>query len=479
MYKIIRISLTSVLVVALAVACVGAAKKPAAKKPVAKASAVKTSSGPKLLTIVAGQPFEKPLSGGPAKLSVILCPEETEPATFTVRYSKPLNDVRVMAGDLLGPGKIGKENLTVRLVQGDDLASAESVAIDSTAKQLWVDVTVPRGTKPGVYKGCIGFYVQGKQIDVEPIDVSVRPMRLIGSSKQYALYTSLCPGAPGICDLSAESYAQFLSGVAKMGFRGVSVSSEAPKISEALKACANNGLMGAASVLTFASGTSIPTIDDIRLVEDARKGAGITTAFYFCASNPEGEDDIQAAYDKLKVLHQAGVRVAATIADDAANEKLMPGLDAVNYRIDMPYVQALVNGGTSRTSKWEWYWWDGRESVRDNRINAGIALWRSGLYGCMPYWMPKDIADKPDNLDSLLCEALREGVDDTRYITTYMKALRELKDKKRGSDKDYIASTESYLSEFLAKPLDKLTPADLRAFRAKMAEFSIKLSAML
>lgn len=479
MYKLMRLTLTVLLVVAVAVTSVAAAKKPVTKKPVIKAVAVKVPSGPKLLTVVAGQPFEKPLSGGPAKISVTLCPEETEPATFTVRYNKSLSDIRVAASDLIGPGKIGKENLNVSLVQGDDLTSAECLTIDSTAKQIWVGVTVPKGTKPGIYKGYIGFYAQGKQMDVEPIDVTVRPLRLIGSSKQYALYTSLCPDAPGVCGLSCEAYNQFLSGVTKMGFRSASVCSEPTKISEALNACAASGLMGSAPVLTFASGTCIPSMDDIRAVESARKAAGISTAFYFCASNPEGEDDVQAACDKLSILHQAGVRVAATIASDAAVQKLMPGLDAVNYRIDMPYVQALINGGTNRTNKWEWYWWDGRESVSDNRINAGIALWRSGLYGCMPYWMPKDVTDKPNNLDSLLCEALREGVDDTRYITTYMKALRELKDKKRGSDKDYIASTETYLSMFLSKPLDKLTPADLRVFRAKMAEFSIKLTTML
>jgi hypothetical protein len=93
--------------------------------------------------------------------------------------------------------------------------------------------------------------------------------------------------------------------------------------------------------------------------------------------------------------------------------------------------------------------------------------------------MPANDDDRAESLDSVLCEALREGVNDTRYITTYMKALRELKDKKRDKDKDYIAATESYLSRFMSKPLDKLTPADLRAFRAKMAEFSVKLISML
>lgn len=438
-----------------------------------------TPSGPKLLTIVAGQPFETPPSGGPSKLSISLCAEETEPATFTVRYGRALAGVRVAAGDLTGPGKIGKENISVRLVQDVDLVSAESVDIDSTPKQLWVDVTVPKYTKPGVYKGAIGFYSQGKLIDVEPIDVAVRPLRLVGSSKQYALHTSIGPGAQGVCEMSGEAYSQFLSQIAKMGFRAVSVSADPSRAPEALNACAAAGLVGATPVVTFASGSSVPAIEDVRAVEAARKSAGIPSVFCFCACNPASDDEVQASLDRCVLFHRAGMQVAATVADEAVAGKLLPFVDAVNYRVDMPYVQALINGGTTRTNKWEWYWWDARESVDQNRINAGIALWRSGLYGCIPYWMPKDVADQPGNLDSVLCEALREGVDDTRYLTTYMKAVRELKDKKRQSDKEYIASTETYLSAFMAKPLDKVTPADLRAFRAKMAEFSIKLGAML
>ena len=170
---------------------------------------------------------------------------------------------------------------------------------------------------------------------------------------------------------------------------------------------------------------------------------------------------------------------SVTVSDDAAIQRLMPYVDGINYKYDMPYVQALVAGGTDRTNKWEWYWWDARESVVNNRIYSGIALWKSGLYGCMPFWMPKEGENGSASLDSLLGEALREGINDTRYITTYMKALRELKDKKRVQDKAYIETTEAYLAAFLAKPSEKLTPAELRAFRAKMAEFSIKLAAML
>jgi hypothetical protein len=484
MYRIARISLAVVVLAILAAAPGHAAPKRASKTPASKVTAPKVTAakmptGPKLLKVVAGQPFETVPATGSAKLATTMCAEQTAALTFTVRYSKVLSDIRVEAADLVGPGKIGRDNVKVRLVAGDRLVSADKAVFGPNPMQFWVDVTAPKGAKAGLYRGYIGFYSQGKPMDVVPIEVSVSALRLIGSSKQYALYTSLSPFGEGTSALSPEAYAAFLSAVAKMGFRAVAVTAGPTKIGEVLSACGTAGLTGGTPVLTFASGCTVPSIDDVRAVETASKSSGIPTLFQFCASNPANDCELSAAVDKCRILRQAGFQVAATVSDDATAQKLLPVCDAVNYRIDMPYVQALINGGGNRTNKWEWYWWDARQSVTENRINAGIGLWRSGLYGCMPFWMPKGSGDHPENLDSLLCEALSEGVTDTRYMTTYMKALRELKDKKRAGDKDYIASTETYLSAFLTKPLDKLTPADLRAFRAKMIEFSNKLASML
>lgn len=443
------------------------------------AAPVKPAPAPKVLTVVAGQPFEVPPTSGPAKIALTMCADQTEPATFTVRSSKRLEGVSVACSNLVGPGTIAKQNVSVRLVRGIDLLPCAGLTLDSTPVQCWVDVSVPKGTKPGLYKGSIVFFVNGKQFDTAPIEVTVRPLRLIGSSKQYALYTSIRRDVSGASGLCGDDYGRFLDKVAQMGFRAVSVSGDPEEAGAALDECAAAGLTGIAPVLAFASDSCVPATEDIRTIEITRKAARIPGAFYFCADNPSTEADVQLALTKAAVLRQSGVQVAVTVSDEAAVQKLLPAVDGVNYEVSMPYVQALVNGGTSRTNKWEWYWWDARRSVNDNRINAGIRLWRSGLYGCMPVWMPRGEGDRADNLDSLLCEALREGVNDTRYITTYMKALRELKDKKRASDKDYIAATEAYLAGFLAKPLDRLTPADLRAFRDKMAEFSIKLAARL
>jgi len=475
-YKFLRVTLTAFVVIVLAVGACESAKKATAKKPVPAQNAV---AAPKVLTVVAGQPFETVPSTGTWKVSVTLCPEENAAATFTVRSAKALQGVSAAAGDLTGPGKIAKTNITVRVVSGQDLLGCSSMDIGSAPVQLWVNVICPKDAKPGTYTGGVAFFAAGKMVDRVPVQVNVLKLRLIGSSKQYALYTSLGPGAEGSSELSGDAYAKFLASAAQLGFRAVAVNAGPEKAGEAFSACNSAGLTGTAPVLTYAWNSCSPTLDQCKALEDARKSSGLRSVYCFCGHNPSADSEVEASLERANLLRQAHHQVAATVSDEAALQKLMPVLDGVNYKYDMPYVQALIGGGTNRTAKWEWYWWDARESVPNNRIYSGIALWKSGLYGCMPAWMPKDEADKADSLDSLLCEAMREGINDTRYITTYMKALRELKDKKRQSDKDYIASTETYLTSFLSKPLDRITPADLRGFRAKMADFSIKLAGRL
>ena len=487
MFRIARFcAMIAVLAVFVGSFASAAAKKAVKAKPVTKAAttaaakppAVVIPTGPKYMKVVVGQPFEAIPATGPSKLTVTMCAEQTAPSTFSVVFGKPL-DVIVSGAELVGPGKIAKENVKVKLVKGNDLLPANNIEIGPAASLFWVDVTVPKGTKPGLYKGYINFSYQDKQWDVVPLDVNVIPMRLIGSSKQYALYTSLSPFGEGASALDTDSYANFVQAIADMGFRAVAISAMPENIGDVLRVCSSAGLVGGTPVLAFASGCDMPTVEQIRAVETAKRTAGIPTIFQFCANNPCSEEETAAAVEKARLMRQSGCQVAATVSDTETAEKLLPVCHALNYNIDMPYVQALINGGSERTNKWEWYWWDARREVHENRMNSGIALWRSGLYGCMPFWMPKDETDFPERLDSLLTMAMREGVTDTRFITTYMKALRELKDKKREADKDYIAATEAYLAAFMIKPMDKLTPTDLMGFRAKMIEFTNKLEARL
>ena len=470
------------------------------------------------LKIVAGQPFEPIPAKGPSRIWVGLCPEETEPATFTVSYDKPLENVRAAAvADFVGPGKIPRLNFEVSMVEGEDLVSQVSETsgvvfaqtnIGPDPVQFWVTVTVPRRTPPGVYKGKIGFYYQNKTFDTVPMEVKVLPLRLLGSSKQYVLYTPYGPTGSAPTNLEGEAYRGFLSAFEKVGFRVVSVNCNRDKYASALETYGSTGLTGPVPILVYAfsemktiseSGPVVvsaddpkmmtagwtgsnswtsPTVDEVKSLRDLSASKGLNSVLFFCADNPNSDAARETARNQAKTFKRARVRSAARISDQKSLNELSPVLDGIDYHVTMPYVQSLINKEATRAgNKWEWYWWDARRSALDNRLYAGVGLWKSGLDGCMPAWMPLDGKGPTDGARSMLGEALREGIDDTRYMTTYMKALRELKDLKRAKDKQFIAATEDYLDSFMAQPLDQITPAKLRELKSKMAEYSLKLAA--
>ena len=485
MVKFIRLSFIAALIMGVA-SCGGAsaaAKKPAPKKVVKKSVSL---VGPKILSVVAGQPFEQIPATGSSKISVSLCADETESATFTVRYGKTLPGVVAsVANDFVGPVKLAKSCFSISKVSGDDLVNGvansglevATADIGPSPTQFWLDVSVPRNTRPGIYKGAVSFVYQGKVLDVASVSVQVFPLRLIGSSKQYAVFT---PYGPGVDGMDVNSYSQLLSEFRKAGMRVVSISADSASCADAMATYVKAGLSGPVPILRYAFDSEVPSIADVSALDAARRSSGVPSALYFCKDLPTTPEDITTAQGQLQAFHYSRLLAVARVADNSAVEALSPNLDGISYSVDTKYVQSLLSGETKRTSsKWEWMWWNARLSSTQNRIYAGVGVWKAGLDGCMPCWMPEEGKDADTGISSIQTAALREGVDDTRYMTTFMKALRELKDLKRQKDKDYIDQVESYLTNFLSKPVNSIRPSDLRTLRSKLADYSIKMNAML
>ena len=131
------------------------------------------------------------------------------------------------------------------------------------------------------------------------------------------------------------------------------------------------------------------------------------------------------------------------------------------------------------TRDW-WYWPATNADPKTNRVDTGLLLWRSNLYGAFlpdyqtafgldPYdetsagACPSKAAFRPlmltypvkdGVLDTLQWEACREGVNDVRYLTTMYAALRECKDAHIA--KPLVGEAEGYVKTFLDKPLANL-----------------------
>lgn len=485
-YRKLFVSLTVVFAVVLAcVSLAGNAATAKKAKPVAKkiiAPKISVPTGPKLLKVVAGRPFETVPSSGKPNMLITMCAEESEPGTFTVRHTKPLQNVKVvMAGDLIGQGgKILSSNVRISKLEGMDLIGAATGSslmtdIGLTPTQFWVDVTVPARTKPGIYKGAVAFYYQNKPLDYVPFEVKVLSMRLIGSSKQYMLYTTYCP-----TEMDQDTYNAFLTAFRDIQFKSVAVATCPDDVPGVLNTYKSVGLTGPVPLVTYAFNSEVPAMEQLQALNDAKRAAGLNSMFFFTVDNPTDEAQISKSIEQIEVIHGVRAQAAVRISCEQALQELEQHLDAINYHVDMPYIQSLINGTVKKTSmKTDWYWWDARKSVKDNRLYTGVIAWKAGLFGCMPTWMPEEGKEPMDGVKSLLTVAMREGVDDTRYMTSYMKALRELKDLKRPRDKYYIETTEAYLKSFMSKPLYQVTPAQLSDMRAKLTEYSLGLAAKL
>ncbi|MFQ3549022.1 MAG: hypothetical protein SNJ70_04670 [Armatimonadota bacterium] len=449
-------------------------------------------TGPNKLSVVVGTPFQQLPSTGPKKISIIAAPEETIPAVFGVKYSGNLSNVRVsVASDLKGPGTIERLNCEISKIIDDELVNQVSsssgavfTSVDITDQPtiIWLTVSVPKRTPPGLYKGFVGFYYQNKLYDSVPIELNVRPMRLLGSSKQYLLYSSFTPTSDAIGEDGLDyNYAGFLGAFKTIGFSNASVNAPTTEIGCAFRSYAHTGLRSPILIAKYAFDPQIPTFDEIVLIENARKAAGIESALYFCVDNPNTDEQIETAINQLNILKQLRIKTGARVSSSESLAKIQYLLNAISYSIDMDYIRSLLDGtGNRESSAWQYYWWDARNSVDDNRRYAGLALWKSGLDGCMPVWMPKEGQNSMiDGVRSLKTEAIRAGIDDTRYITSYMRVLREVKDLKRDIDNQLIEESEAYLKKYLSGDMTKLTHSQMNEFRERMADYVIKFEARL
>jgi hypothetical protein len=160
--------------------------------------------------------------------------------------------------------------------------------------------------------------------------------------------------------------------------------------------------------------------------------------------------------------------------------------------------------GKRESDKHDWWYWEAAsEDAHSNRASAGWLLWRSNLYGAyIPAYQtcfgtdPYDessaganasqIAFRPQMLtypakdgviDTVQWEAVREGINDARYLTTMYAAARECKDIH--IQPDLVNSALAYATSFEQGPLLLLSEQDYDNARAKIADYAVKLRAAL
>ncbi len=370
-----------------------------------------------------------------------------------------------------------------------------------TSKQFWLSATVPRNTPPGPYTGRV--VVSGRGLPapvVVRVSLIVPPLRLLSPAKQYGVdlrsrldpAPATLPSADGkalVTDFVTKDMLDAqLADIDAHGFTIASLYDSSATLPDAVAEYQKYGL-GTAYNLYKGD-------DDPQTVEKVRASHNSPVLTYYADPEPNA-----AASARMAPLSKAGIPNATYIPRQDDFTALGTTTDIAVYNRDSAYPQQLLrtNGlRMSMTRDW-WYWPATNEDPLTNRIDSGVLLWKSNLYGAfLPDYQTDFGADPYDEtsagaspsksafrplmltypvkggvLDTLQWEACREGVNDVRYLTTLYAALRECKDAHIA--KPLTTEAETYVKTFLTKPLANLPEGQYDTFRARTASYAIRL----
>jgi len=379
-------------------------------------------------------------------------------------------------------------------------AAATDIPAD-TSKQFWLSVTIPRSTPPGPYTGKV--IVTGRGLPtpvVVRVTLIVPPLRLLSAAKQYGVdlrsrldpAPAVLPAADGSACVTDFVTKDVLDAqLADLYAHGFTIASLYDSTSTLVDAVSEYQKYGLGTSYNLYKGDG----DPLAMEKDrmARRGPALT---YYTPPEPN-----EAASARMAPLTKLGIPNMTYIPKQDDFTVLGTTTDIAVYNRDSAYPQQLLRTNGQRmsmTRDW-WYWPATNEDPKTNRIDSGVLLWKSNLYGAFlpdyqtafgsdPYDEtsagagPSKIAFRPlmltypvsgGVLDTLQWEACREGVTDVRYLTTMYAALRECKDAHIA--KPLTTEAETYVKTFLTKPLANLPESQYDGFRSKIATYAIAL----
>ena len=497
-----------------------------------------------------------PAVGTSPEVTLMACPEQTGAATFCLYSPTPLTNVVVsLPQDLQGIGHvIPKADVEVHVVKVRPVSGGGSLRDPDTAgpapallvkddrvalagaytplrlagpavcdipadttKQFWLTISVPRNTPHGSYVGRLVVSGRGLAPFTVRAVLNVLPLRLLSPAKQYGidLRSRLDPppatlpspdGRDLVTDfVSKDTLDRQLADIYAHGFTIASLYDSPETLWNAVNEYQAYGL-GTSYNLYKGDGDpqevekqrsdiNQKLLTQISAPETPRQPQ-LPPLTYYTAPEPNA-----AAQSRMAPLSKAGIPNATYIPRQADFGALGTTTDIAVYNRDSEYPQQLLrNKGqrVSMTRDW-WYWPATNSDPKTNRVDSGLLLWRSNLYGAFlpdyqtafgtdPYdedaagACPAKAAFRPlmltypvkgGVLDTLQWEACREGVNDVRYLTTMYAALRECKDAHIA--KPLVGEAEGYVKTFLDKPLANLPESQYDAFRTQVANYAIEL----
>jgi hypothetical protein len=317
-------------------------------------------------------------------------------------------------------------------------------------KLVWITVRVPPDARPGSYLGALEF--EGKLVGEPPkpfrqrLPLSVHILSLALEEPRFERLIfyrgSLDPGS-GLDYVTEPILSAELADIREEGFTGVTVYGQQKESA------------GRQLELTRAAGFRGPVVfmDFSQEPAERARSLGLQPLF-FGVDEPRDEARLQRHLAKSRLIHSHQLPVVTTILDShlvsrlSDRRDLNEPLDIACYLLTPLHVQQMLSQSLPRGPRSVWYYWQSMmERPALHRFLAGFFLWRSGVNGIFPYVyqhiFSRDAGPYSEGtlakgalrphmttypsregpIPTLQWEAIREGIDDLRYLVTLEREI--------------------------------------------------------
>jgi hypothetical protein len=367
-----------------------------------------------------------------------------------------------------------------------------------TSKQFAIEVKVPADAVPGLYSGVVTLAAPGVADRVLGVDLEVLDIALEEPDKDFILYHRATYHNPEDPDYMTESrYEQQVRDIREHNLNRIYLRATDTTYFDKIAEEAFSEL-------------AISQVRDVSQL-DAMLSYGMEP-FFYGIDEPNSVAKIQNQIDRSKEIHslcsgQNCGKVITAITKEWADRLWDPNdpiyeageyepLDYANLNVTASeeYIGARRRGERSGIALKEYrqvyYWQIRREDPRVNRYYAGFHLWLTDLDGIYPY-VYQSIQQNPyDDFDieegtpyyaarrdghasypsqqgpvcTIEWEALREGIDDYRYLQTWDGLRQEVESVDPLEAARSAAAVDAALEKYRAA--DALETVDIAAYDA-------------
>ena len=428
-------------------------------------------------------------------------------------------DYKIVSSEKLGEGLTG-----VLFIPTDDAPSLLPVSIQKDKnKQFWLTIKIPDDAFPGIYQGKIKFETKEKKILKElNLKVKILPFKLskpyyISSIFYHPSYALL--GSPNVVPYPMRCkhphpIAQLKTELENLVAHGVTN----PPI--------NGGFNLLARVLKIRK--EVKGIENKPIFLSGRYNLSIETGVGVSPQKPEGlkklKKKVEEHLDTVEeILGHRDVYFYGI--DEATGKKLTaqrPAWEAMRQaggkifvagRRDISFplmgdIQDLLVCARypSREEAEKWHSkghrifcygnpQGGAEQSEIYRRNFGILLWQHDYDGAMTYawywhygwgdfWgkgrhksMSMVYPTADGIIDTVQWEGYREGVDDVRYLTTLVKAIKENEKSNNEDVRKSVKEAKDYLEKLKRSDINE-TKADLNLIRLQIINYILKVQGL-